>query len=178
MKIERINLNKDLRIDYACSKDTLKPTMQLIHFENDCIYATNAHIAVRNDLHECSSLKAESIERLNGKNIHNDMYKHLLRYNTIEIEESGIRAFNDVGFVFLPFIEAEYPDVESIIERALQSPEIQLTRIGLNLKHLTNLYKSLYNSEESILEFNIYNQVVLRNPSELTKTVGIMMYVN
>lgn len=80
--------------------------------------------------------------------------------------------------MFLPFIEAEYPDVESIIERALQSPEIQLTRIGLNLKNLTNLYKSLYNSEESILEFNIYNQVVLRNPSELTKTVGIMMYVN
>lgn len=178
-RVKRINFNKGLRIDYACSQDNMRPNMQLIHFEKGCMYATNAQIAVRNDLHYCSTLDINSIERLNGKNIHKNTYKSILRYDTIQVEENGIRAFKDTEVAFFPFIEANYPEIEQVINNALQCPKVQLSEIGFNLSNMTILYKSLHNSEHGKFEFTgAWKSAVFRDIEGLGQTVGIIMPIN
>lgn len=170
-----MNFNKKLRIDYACGADKLRPAMQLIHFENGYIYATNGHIAVKNKLSECSSLSDDQIEKLNGKNLHKDLFKEILKYDIIEIDDNGIKAKKDNNIIYCEFTEVEYPDVESVIQKSLNAPIEQKQKIAINLKNLELLQKSLFNGNDSVLEFKQGNGAIIVRPKTESESMGIIM---
>ena len=80
---QRINFNKDVHMHLACAKDDFRPQMQCIYFKDGFAYATDAHVLVKNDLTACSNLDPEQIALLDGKLLHADHYKDILKYDTI-----------------------------------------------------------------------------------------------
>lgn len=171
-----MNFNKKLRIDYACGSDKLRPAMQLIHFENGYAYATNAHIAVKNKLSECSDLRDDQIEKLNGKNLHKDTFREILKYDNIEIDSKGIEVYKSgVYMARYEFAEIKYPDVESVMQSTLDAPIEAKQKILINLKNLELLQKSLFNGNDSVLEFRQGNNAVIVRPKTESESMGVIM---
>ena len=75
----------------ACSKDNVfRRETECIFFNNGYTYATDTRILVRNRISEISGLNESEIEALNGKFLHADFYKDMLKYDSIMIAEDGI----------------------------------------------------------------------------------------
>ena len=86
----RVNFNKSLQMHLACATDSIRVVMEHIYFQDGFAYASDAHVLVKNDLSVCSSISQEQIEILNGKLLHKDAYKEILKYDVIDISEEGI----------------------------------------------------------------------------------------
>lgn len=89
-KNEWLGFYKEYKLHKACASDDLRPAMHYICFKDGYAYATDAHIAVRANLHAICALSDEEIAKLNGHLIHKSHYELLLKYSTIEIGEGTI----------------------------------------------------------------------------------------
>lgn len=89
-KNEWLGFYKEYKLHKACASDDLRPAMHYICFKDGYAYATDAHIAVRANLHAICALSDEEIAKLNGHLIHKSQYEMLLKYSTIEIGDGTI----------------------------------------------------------------------------------------
>lgn len=89
-KNEWLGFYKEYKLHKACANDDFRPAMHYICFKDGYAYATDAHIAVRANLHHISALSDEDIAKLNGHLIHKSQYEMLLKYSTIEIGDGTI----------------------------------------------------------------------------------------
>lgn len=89
-KNEWLGFYKEYKLHKACASDDFRPAMHYICFKDGYAYATDAHIAVRANLHHISALSDEDIAKLNGHLIHKSQYEMLLKYSTIEIGDGTI----------------------------------------------------------------------------------------
>lgn len=175
----RINFNKGLRMDLACAKDELRPIMCCIHFEDGYAYASDGHVLVKNSLSECSTIPEEQIEKLNGKNLHSNSYKELLKYDTIEISDDGIEARKSGEKTFFYFFSDEdlkYPNAEKVLQDSLNLPSVAMSSIGLRTDKLVVMNKAL--SESSICNYQFTGAtgpVLLQNVE--TSSIGLIMAV-
>lgn len=141
---QRINFNKDVLMHLACTKNDFRPLMQHIYFKNGFAYATDAHILVKNDLTACSNLSPEQIALLDGKLLHADHYKNILKYDTIEVSEEGIEAKKGGNKAFFYFTESDkYHDVEKTLNDALNHMSIPMSQVGLDVKLVQYISKAL-----------------------------------
>ena len=74
----------------ACAKDGLRPIMACIYFKNGFAYATDGYILARNRIDECSTLQECDIQALDGKLLHANFFKDMLKYDDILISDEGI----------------------------------------------------------------------------------------
>lgn len=174
----RVNFNKGLRMDLACATDELRPAMNCIHFENGYAYASDGHILVKNFLSECTSIPEEQIEKLNGKNIHRDAYKQIIKYDEIIISEDGIEANKgeQKAFFYFDKTETKYPDAESVINMALNDPPVPVGEIGIKTELLIKMNKALYGSSGCKYQFKGENKNIVLQSID-TDSLGIIMPV-
>lgn len=92
MKKERFNFHKDFRLDALCSDDELRPVLQNIFFSDNKAWITDSYLMFRVDLDAVSTLPTPSIEKLNDKAIHKDVFKKLLAYDEIIPMDDKIEA--------------------------------------------------------------------------------------
>lgn len=92
MKKERFNFYKDFRLDVLCSDDEFRPVQQHIFFSDNRAWITDSHLLFRMDLDSVSTLPTPSIEKLNEKAIHKDVFKKLLAYDEIIPMDDNIEA--------------------------------------------------------------------------------------
>lgn len=172
----RINFNKGLNMDLACATDELRPIMNCIHFENGYTYASDGYILVRNLLTECSTIPEEKIEKLNGKNIHRETYKEILKYDIIEVSDDGIEAKRngETSFFYFSKIDGKYPDAEKVIQSALNMSSVAMSQIGLNTSYLIKLNKALYGSSACKYQFTGERTAVILQSLD-TQSIGIIM---
>lgn len=141
---QRINFNKDVYMHLACAKDDFRSVMQHIYFKDGFAYASDAHILVKNDLTACSNLDPDQIELLDGKLLHADHYKNILKYDTIVVSEEGIEAKKDQNKAFFYFTESEkYPNAEKVLNDALNHTSIPMSQIGFDVKLIQRISKAL-----------------------------------
>lgn len=171
------NFDKKVQMHLACSKDELCPKLQCIFFNNGYAYATDTHILVRNRISEISGLNESEIEALNGKFLHADFYKDMLKYDSIMIAEDGIECSkgNDKAFFYFSTFE-KYPDAEKVLQDALNKQTVPLPQFSFDMKLIQRLNKALYQSDSCIATFKgVGNPIIFDSMDAEVSSVGLFM---
>lgn len=171
------NFNKKVQMHLACSKDELRPEMQCIFFNNGFAYATDMHILVRNRISEISGLNESEIEALNGKFLHADFYKDMLKYDSIMIAEDGIECAkgNDKAFFYFSTFE-KYPNAEKVLQDALNKQTVPLPQFSFDMKLMQRLNKALYQSDRCTATFKgVGNPIIFDSMDLEVSSVGLFM---
>lgn len=172
----RVNFNKGLRMDLACAKDEVRPIMNCVHFKDGHAYASDGHILVKNFLLECTSIPEEQIEKLDGKNLHRESYKELLKYDVIEISDEGIEATKngEKSFFYFSNVDGVYPNSEKVLQDALNASPVAMSQVGLNTDYLIKLNKALHGSNVCKYQFKGEGRPIILQGVE-SASIGIIM---
>lgn len=176
----RVNFNKDVRMDLACSKDDIRPAMNCIYFENGYAYASDGYILVKNKLDECSSLDAEQIEALNGKLLYSKSYKDIIKYDRISISEDGIEAIKGQNKCFYCFCNTsdKYPSAEKVIQQYINKQDATVNKISFTLHLIVNIQKALYKGRECEFKFKgeyPYYAAIIKDNTNTSSSIGLLM---
>ena len=133
----------------ACSNDDLRPAFGYIQFKDGFLFATDAHIAIKQDL-KVHGFEDEEIEFLNNTYLHKNAFAEILRYNEVYVRENGFFCKKDNFSAFIEFIKLEdfphtYPKIEAVILDPADKNRIAIDEIGMNIKLLTKLEQCLVN---------------------------------
>ena len=171
------NFDKKVQMHLACSKDDFCPETQCIFFNNGYAYATDTHILVRNRISEISGLNESEIEALNGKFLHADFYKDMLKYDSIMIAEDGIECSkgNDKAFFYFSTFE-KYPDAEKVLQDALNKQTVPLPQFSFDMKLIQRLNKALYQSDSCTATFKgVGNPIIFDSMDAEVSSVGLFL---
>jgi len=179
MKKERFNFNKDVKMHLACASDELRPVMECIYFKDGFAYASDGHILVKNRISECSTLDEETIKGLDGKLLHKDFYKDILKYDNILIAEDGIECTkgNDRAFFYFGDQDAmKYPDAEKLVQNYMNASPHQTSQISFNMNLFKRINGSLYNCDQCTTNFKGDGSVmVIFSYHDDVSSIGIIM---
>jgi hypothetical protein len=119
------------KISLACGTDDLRPSMTHLHFKDGFVYATDAHILLKQNL-KAHAFTDDEIELMNGKFLHAAAFNEVYRYDSVTVTEQGfICRKGPVKTIveFTPF-DGKYPDADAVIPTGPVSP---IDSIGLNM---------------------------------------------
>lgn len=176
----RVNFNKSLQMHLACATDDLRVVMEHIYFQDGFAYASDAHVLVKNDLSVCSSISREQIEILNGKLLHKDAYKEILKYDVIDISEEGIqckKGNNTAFFYFNTDSSLKYPEAKELVEKKSALSTVPIPQISINTKLIEIMNKALYHQRELKFTFKGVNESIICEDNDIDSTncVGLIM---
>lgn len=174
--MDRINFNKNVKMQRACSNDELRPAMNNIYFKDGYAYATDGHILVKNALSECSTITEEQISLLDGKMLSAKNYTNILKYDIITVSDDGIEAVKgeDKAFFYFSKLDAKYPDAEKVLQNELNKQTVPLPEVGLNLDSLIKLNAALSGSNLCKLTFKGESSSVIFSSMD-TSSVGVIV---
>jgi len=156
----RYNFDKNIRLDKICSDENFRPVLNNVYFKDRCAIATNGHAFVKVPLEEISNLNKEDMDKLNGKFLNRENYRHILQYNRItNIDDKGIECtgiYDKVKFLFSE--EDKFPDYNKAFH---DLKEGQVDRIAIIPNQLNNLCNAVgKNKDRVILTFNGKNHFI------------------
>ena len=127
-------------IHEACGKDDLRPTMSHVFFNNGKVYATDAHILIRQDLKETLGFTDEHIQLLEGKLLEAGHVKELNKCIFFETTAEYVEGTLKNGGTFRAPLKTEsevgkYPNAEAVIPQGTEPTE----HVGINYKILNRL---------------------------------------
>lgn len=172
------NFNKKVQMHLACSGySPIRPEMCCIYFRNGFAYASDGHILAKNRISEISGLEDHEITALDGKFLHADFYKDMLKYDNIMIAEDGIECSKDNDKVFFYFSTFDkYPDAEKVMQEALNTQTTPLPQVRFDMKIIQRLNKSLFESDKCVATFKGTNKVIVFDSMmEGVSSVGLLM---
>lgn len=173
------NFSKKVQMHLACATDDTRPIMNCVFFKDGFAYASDGFILVKNRISEISGLSEEEIAALDGKLIHREFYKDMIKYDTILISEEGIechKGTDKVFFYFSIFGDGKYPDAEQSLRDALNSMTVSLPQIGFKLKDIMRLQKALHGSDFCKATFKGVNKpIVFDSIVDGVSSVGLLM---
>ena len=178
MKEAKNNFDKKVKMHLACSKeDDLRKEMQCVYFKNGFAYASDGIILARNRISEISRLEEHEIAALDGKFLHADFYKDMLKYNNIMIAEDGIECCKDNDKVFFYFSQFDrYPDAEKVLQDALNMQATPLPQVKFDIRNIERLNKALFESGKCVATFKGTNKpIVFDSIIEGVSSVGLLM---
>lgn len=142
-------------IHLACSDDPLRPALNVVEIKNGVATATNGNFIVRIGLAKNSMLAEETIDQLNGKFIHRDVWKFLVKATEILIGDDKIRAFFGSFQADFYFSEVpDFPNYHTIINDTLARERKIVETIGFKGKFLNIICKIF---SEDKLRFEIFD---------------------
>ena len=107
----RHNFNRNIRLDAICSQEHFRTQMGFISFQDGKAIATNAYCLVVAKISEISTFTEEEVEKLNGKFIHCESFKRLIKENFVQITDDGFLCISDNRKQLIYFSEVEeYPN--------------------------------------------------------------------
>lgn len=182
MKTKRYNFYKSCQMNLACSYDNeFRPSLCWVYFKNGFAYASNGYILVKNRISECSNLNQEDIDALDGKLLHRDSYKDILKYDTISISENGIecKKCGNTAFLYFGNDDLKYPDVEKVIQENLNKKTVQISEIRFRMEYFDILKKSLYNLDRCKAVFKgEFDAIVFYSIEDEVSSIGLIMQIN
>ena len=146
----------------ACSKIETQPSMNYLIFEDGNIVATDAHVILIQSLYGHGFTESE-IDQLEGKAIHREVFKDILRYDHIEVVDGSIVAKKGkikVNIKLETLQEQEgdaYVNYKSLIDSASNTCNVEVPIIGFDLNLLARIAKLTLNDLGQV-EFNFKGQ--------------------
>lgn len=178
MSEQKNNFNKKVQMHLACSKkNDLHKVMECVYFKNGFAYASDGHILAKNRISEISGLEECEIEALDGKLLHADFYKDMLKYDNIMIAEDGIECSKDGDKVFFYFSTFDkYPNAEEVLQNALNMQTTPLPQVSFDMKIMQRLNKALFESDKCIATFKGTSKpIVFDSTVEGVSSIGLLM---
>ena len=142
------------KLNLACSNDDLRPVMQYIIFRNGYVVCTNAYILVKQHL-SLHGFTDEEISQMNGKAVHKDTFKEILRYDQVKVISGQFVCSKGRVTVKIDFdrIQGNYPNYEAVIPKGKPEPSV----VRLNVKSIA-LVKDLTVDEISYVDIFTYGE--------------------
>lgn len=146
-------------IHLAISKDELRPAMQHVFFKDGFLYATDAHVLIKQymKLHDFTD---EEIKILNLKMIHRESLIQIKKYDLFEVQEEGILCVGNYNQrALFQYADNEsvgqYPDCDAVIK----DEHGQVSEVGIKPEFLTKISKCMfgYKIDGVILNFGKKN---------------------
>lgn len=172
------NFDKKVQMHLACLKgDEFHKDLECVYFNNGFAYATNQQILVKNRISEICGLEPHEIEALNGKFLHADFYKEMLKYDSIMIAEDGIECTKGDNKAFFYFSKFEkFPNAEKVLSNALNKPAVPLSEVSFDMKLIQRLNKALYKSDRCTARFKGIGEPIVFDSMEAdVSSVGLIM---
>ena len=173
MKTElKKNFKKKLHL--ICGTDDLRQALQYVAFEDGYQVCTDAHILVKRSL-ELDDFLPTEIKQMNGKFLHKDVYKEILRYDFVSIVDEKIHCVKgEIKAVFeFSTLESKFPNWKAAIPN---DSIIECDEIGMSAKIL-KLVHSVSSNDQTRFKFYGKNKAILVRGSETTwdeETILIM----
>lgn len=179
-----VKRNFKTKLHLICANNDLRPSMSYIYFEKEFLYCTDAHVMIKQkiDLH---GFDEEEIKFMDGKMIHKDSFKELLKHKLVKVTKQGFEAIIDTENSILFKFSKREDDFLNKIKSVLNDFEGQeLEEIGINYKFLSKLSDCFINpmaTNGSIcLQFQAANKAIRVSPNDSFPTeeqFGILMPV-
>lgn len=178
MKIIKKNFKSKLHL--ACANDDLRPSLNYIYFDKEYLYCTNAYIVIKQkiSLHDFSQ---EEIDLLDGKLIHKNVFKDILRYKFVIATNDGflvnIDSENKILFKFSEFND-ENKFIDNIKNVFNEKQDGELNEIGFNSTYLNTISNAFVGNYKSVvLKFSQENKGILvrLNDSSKEEQMAILM---
>lgn len=175
------NFSKKVKMHLACAQDDLRPVMSCIFFKDGFAYASDGVILAKNRISEISGLNDAEIEALNGKLLHRDFYKDMLKYEELLISEEGIECHKgeDKAFFYFSKIDGKYPDTEKVLQDAMNKSNKEISQISFNIKNMIRLSDALYQFDRCTVNFKgQFESVVFYSMDDDVSSIGLLMPIN
>lgn len=176
MATERKNFNKNVQMHLACEKNELRPAFACVHFKDGFAYASDGLVLARNPIGEISTFDEQEAAALDGKSLHMDFYKDMLKYDEVLISEEGVECHKGGDKAFFYFTETKMPAFEKVLQDALHSPTANISEIGFNMALFQRLSKAMGGKNETKMTFKGAGKSIIIEPCDDTSsTVGLLM---
>ena len=180
--MNRINFIKSVKMHHACSCCDLRPAMRCILFENGYAYASDGHIAVRHEINEISNFPDEQKNILEGKLLHKDSYRKILKYNFVKITEAGFECLNssDGSIAIFPFfkLDVKFPNAEEVVQKSLgkESAGVGLAKFAASADKISRLCKALGDGGcKYLFTHTNANDVIIVRTDDYPSSIGLLM---
>lgn len=131
-------------VDIICTKSDLRPAMKCVYFKDGFLYATDAHIAIKQSL-KLHGLEQEEINALDGKLISSEGIKALKKMDGFYIDEKGIVGVKGQNETRFNFVDERFPDLEAVLPKSSQEAT---EFIGINPELYARVGKVLISDED------------------------------
>ncbi len=172
------NFNNKVQMHLACIKgDKFGKEMECIYFKDGFAYASDGVILVKNRISEISGLEGNEISALDGKFLHADFYKDMIKYDNIMIAEDGIECSKNGDKMFFYFSKFDkYKNVDKILQNALNEKTIPLPQVSFDINLMQRLNKALFESEKCIATFKgTKKPIVFSSIYDNVSSIGLIM---
>jgi len=127
----------------ATAKESIRPIMNYVHFIGDYMYATNAHILIKQHNCYCNVIDKE---KLDGKIIHRDSFQKIMKFDKVIAKDDCLECYNNKENSMQIFnygdCENKLPVYEQVLTNIDKIKEISCVR--LNIDWLDIACKCLY----------------------------------
>lgn len=173
----------------CCEDDLYRPVLNFLCVRGTYIYATNAKIAIRANLHDVSNLTDDEIALLDGKLIPSKTFKALQKAEAIEVTADGIVVKDALSTTtYTVFSEGEaseygykFPNVEAVISQH-DGKVFRMERVGISAGLLARLVKAMdAKIDHFALNFSGDGQAIFvrhaKSASNMQDVTGVIMPV-
>jgi len=165
----------------ACGADHIRPVLSYAHVKDGYIYATNAHILIKQKLTAVHGIDEEQASHLEGKFLHRELLKELDRYDVVQFEKDSIYATKsgvETRFKY-SFFDGVFPNCDAVIPSTDKIEAVE--NIGVNHAILKELTSAMYKNDipKHRLTFHGSNRGIIVTNEELSRDeeLGIIMPV-
>lgn len=169
--------NFTTKLHKCCStdKDELRPYTKAIHFLGGYAYATEGHVLVKTSLEYHNVLYPENLD---GKSIHKDNFKEILKFDVVECLEEGVQCKSIDGQVaiyeWFDLGDVKLPNFDTVIPSVKMQKDI--AQIGITPKYIEMLTSAMF-STDGVFRFRFTggSTAILVDAIGFPEQIGIVM---
>lgn len=139
--MDKFNFTSKLHL--LCSSDELRPAMNCVHFVGGYAYASNGYALIKQEMSIHSIIDAQELD---GKCIHREAFKAILKFDTARANSEGIECRNKEGDeAFFPYFDLQgvkIPDFDSLIADLTSINPVPV--IGMNASRFKEAVGAMY----------------------------------
>lgn len=159
--MEKQNFTTELHKCCSSDKKETRLWAKAIHFNNGFAYASEGHVLIKSSLEYHSVINPENLE---GKAMHKDNFKEIIKFDVAECLEDGISCKSVDGQVaFYEYFNMEgtkAPDFNKVIPSGSEFKS--LFQVGLNPTYVSKLSDAMFYGESCLrYRFTGQNSAIL-----------------
>lgn len=174
------------KTELIVSNDFLRPAMCRVYFKDGFLYATNAHLLIKQHLTLFGFTKNE-VSLLNGHSISLEDFKMIRKFKEHYPLENGIECkTGNSSFLYLfndqDFLDKDFPSkIDNIINQTLSIGQENDLTFGLNLRSLNSLREAMFlENQQAVFRVKHKNRgiIIFNDTHSLEKQIGLIMPIN
>lgn len=151
------------KISLACGTDELRPSMTHLYFKDGYVYATDAHILLKQSL-KAHAFTDDEIEIMNGKFLHAAAFNEVYRYDSVTVSEQGFICRKGPVKTIVEFTDYDgsYPDADAVIPTG---PLVPIDSIGVNMAIIKKVEQLTLSYVKNVkIHFRAKNKAIIFTP--------------